>query len=103
MIEEGQDPERVGEKVRGRRDPGQPTAEERRRHAITHLPYRSWCAECVAGRGQGHPHISHEVLAEDAVPIIGLDYHYMGAEGEGGTVPMLVIKDARAKVIFDIF
>jgi len=101
MEEEAQGEGRLGEQVRVRHDPGKPTEEEKRRHAVTHLPYRSWCAECVAGRGHGQPHLSREVLPEDAIPIIGMDYHYMGAEGEGGAVPMLVIKDAHTKVIFD--
>ena len=46
--------------VKGRRDPGQPTAEERRTHEITHLPYRSWCPTCVAGRGTGFKHLSQD-------------------------------------------
>ena len=26
-----------------------PSAEERRRHEVTHLPFRDWCKVCVAG------------------------------------------------------
>ena len=80
--------------ARGRKDPGQPTLEEKRIHEITHLPYRSWCADCVAGRGTGFAHTSQETLGDDIVPTVGMDYHYMGAEGEEGTVPMLCIKCA---------
>ena len=29
------------------------TAEEVEAHRTTHLPYRSWCADCVMGRGGG--------------------------------------------------
>ena len=25
-------------------------------HRVTHLPYRSWCKQCVMGRGIGKPH-----------------------------------------------
>ena len=42
--------------VRGVRDPGQPTREERARHDLTHLPFRPWCADCVAGRAVDDPH-----------------------------------------------
>ena len=31
-----------------RRLPHQPSAEERASHRVTHLPFRVWCAECVA-------------------------------------------------------
>ena len=34
--------------VRPLRDPGQPTERERRQHELTHLPFRPWCADCVA-------------------------------------------------------
>ena len=58
MREEAQE---LGRKQsRGRVDPGEPTAEERRIHETTHLPYRSWCADCVSGRGYSHKHISHD-------------------------------------------
>ena len=99
LQEQSQDSDR--KLAKGRQDPGEPTAEERRIHDITHLPYRSWCAECVAGRGVGFAHTSHEALAEDALPIVGIDYHYMGAEGEEGTIPMVCLKDSHTKVVFD--
>ena len=31
--------------------PKEPGADERSRHELTHMPYRSWCFSCVAGRG----------------------------------------------------
>ena len=85
-----------------RKDPGQPSKEEIAKHNITHLPYRSWCSHCVRGRGTAHPHISKHDKGEHDIPIIGADYHYMGMEEEEGTIPMLVIKDGKTKVIFDI-
>ena len=45
----------VGGEVREARmmpDPGMPTAAQRRKHKFTHCPYRSWCPECVQGRGR---------------------------------------------------
>ena len=38
------------------RSPTAPTTAERAAHASTHLPYRSWCEECVAGRRDNPPH-----------------------------------------------
>ena len=98
--EEAQAPRRAAAKTM--RDPGEPTAEEIKRHNVTHLPYRSWCSHCVRGRGVGHPHLSRKVRDEGEVPTIGADYHYMGTEGEEGTIPMLVIKDGYTKMIFDL-
>ena len=35
------------------RDPGQPTAQQRKEHEMTHIPCRSWCPHCVRGRAKG--------------------------------------------------
>ena len=35
--------------------PKEPGAVERSRHEFTHMPYRSWCFSCVAGRGADDP------------------------------------------------
>ena len=98
--EGAQEVDRVAGKVR--KDPGAPSAEEVARHSATHLPYRSWCKHCVNGRGVAHPHVSQHNSKEGEVPTVGADYHYMGKEGEEGTVPMLALKDAPSKVIFDM-
>ena len=50
-----------------------PTEEEMVEHRKTHLPYRSWCEECVAGKGRVDPHRRQE-FEEDAKPILELDY-----------------------------
>ena len=42
--------------ARPARDPGAPTQAERDAHASTHLPFRSWCDECVHGRRDAPPH-----------------------------------------------
>jgi len=98
--EGAQEVDRVVGKVR--KDPGAPSAEEVARHAATHLPYRSWCKHCVNGRGVAHPHITQHNSKDGEVPTVGVDYHYMGKEQEEGTVPMLAIKDAPSKVVFDM-
>ena len=38
------------------RDPGAPTQKELDEHNTTHLPFRSWCPHCVAGKAQDRPH-----------------------------------------------
>ena len=34
-----------------------PSAEEVRRHMISHVPYRSWCEHCVRGKAKDNPHV----------------------------------------------
>ena len=43
-------------------------------HRVTHFPYRSWCKQCVMGRGIGKPHAT--VAGESSVPTVGMDYFY---------------------------
>ena len=38
------------------KNPKLPSAEEVEIHNRTHIPYRSWCKWCVAGRGRGDQH-----------------------------------------------
>ena len=55
--EEGQEEEQEEVKVaKPARDPRAPTKAERDAHEATHLPFRSWCAERVAGRRTNPPH-----------------------------------------------
>ena len=43
-----------------RRKPEEPTKDERRAHAATHLPFRSWCKHCVAARAKAWPHLKQK-------------------------------------------
>ena len=83
--------------VRAAPDPGQPTRDERARHELTHLPFRPWCADCVAGRAVDDP---HRRLAQDAdvgPPKVSVDYGFV-ADGEQART-ILVAKVAGSKVI----
>ena len=66
------------ESVKLSRDPGQPTEKEMEEHRCTHLPYRLWCKFCVMGRGRGVP---HKHSPGSSIPIIGIDYFFMTANG----------------------
>ena len=66
------------ESVKLSRDPGQPTDKEMEEHRCTHLPYRLWCKFCVMGRGRGVP---HKHFPGSRIPIIGIDYFFMTANG----------------------
>ncbi len=61
-------------------DPFMPSAAEVENHRITHMPYRSWCRECVEGRALGErrqPRSAHE----SRIPVIGMDYFFMTSKG----------------------
>ena len=56
-----------------------PGAEDIERHRVTHYPHRSWCKQCIMGRGVGRGHAKS--ASESSVPIVGMDYFYITKEG----------------------
>ena len=48
--------EEEGVKVRIGKMERAPTKEEVMAHMVNHIPFRSWCAHCVKGKGNGNPH-----------------------------------------------
>ena len=75
-----QDEVEEAEPLRIAPSPKQPTAADVELHRITHWPYRSWCEECVKGRGLGEQRGTHAGRVHE-VPIVGLDYFYMTEKG----------------------
>ena len=55
-------------------DPGQPTQKQLEDHRVDHLPFRSWCPECVAGRATGEQHIARKDPTQIAT--FSVDYLY---------------------------
>ena len=80
------------------RDPGAPTAAMRAAHEATHLPFRSWCPECVAGRKDNPAHLL-KPLSESALPEVSLDYCFVRREGEEQVLTILLLKDRRSRVV----
>ena len=92
-------------------DPGEPTASQVEDHrANGHIPFRSWCRECVAGRGTGEQH--RKRTGDRAVCVFSFDYLFLDASGqkiaretlsaERGEVDLtiLVVKDSKGKSLF---
>ena len=52
-----------------------PTEEERRKHCVCHLPYASWCGDCVSGRGKDDPHKQIQVWS--GPPLVEVDYSFL--------------------------
>ena len=63
------------------RAPKAPTAAEKERHALTHLPYASWCPYCVAGKRPNAPH--RRVTSPPDVPMLPGDSGSFGDDGTG--------------------
>ena len=99
------------------RDPGQPTAEEVRAHNITHLPFRSWCPDCVRGKAKCNPHWKGVAKDEHAIPTVAFDYWFASDrakndddltrksetaddEDDSKCAPVLVAKDSHSKYVF---
>ena len=81
-------------------DPGMPTAKEIAEHEITHLPHRSWCAACVAGRSRDRPckRLNHRDTCQ--VPTIVFDYGFMGGKNEAEIASIPVVRDVDTKMLF---
>ena len=96
--EEGEEATRALKKMR-RKHPA-PSAGEREEHVRTHLPFRTWCEQCMAGRGvaTGHKQRGREDV-DDVVPTIGFDYCFLrNAPGEP-SVSVIVSKDRATRSI----
>ena len=83
------------------RDPGAPTMKEQEEHSITHLPFRSWCPHCVAGKAQDRPHrVRKEEQMVKQLPEIVFDYGFFGGRDDEETLAVQVARDRRTQMIF---
>ena len=90
-----------------------PTPEERSAHEVSHLPYRSWCAHCVAGRGRAlsHPR-APGLLDPQGLMVVDMDYGFLrrrlegassaSADAESRLTPVLVMRDRATNFPFYI-
>ena len=62
-------------------DPAQPGAADVAEHRVTHMPYRSWCQHCVAGRGFGEQRGRHVGRKHD-IPRVGIEYWFITSGGD---------------------
>jgi hypothetical protein len=77
--------------------PKAPAKQEREEHEALHMPNRSWCRHCVRGRARDSPHKKAdegEDKQEGKVPIISMDYFFMGQNDEKASdSPIIVMLD----------
>ena len=91
--------EEEGRRPKAVTDPPQPSALEVAEHELTHWPFRSWCPDCVMGRGRDAPH--RAVRADERNPMIVGDYGYLSgkdraAAERAGMTPMIVMRETRS-------
>ncbi|CAE7627361.1 unnamed protein product [Symbiodinium sp. CCMP2592] len=78
--------------------PDRPTPEMIAAHEVSHVPHRSWCRACVAGRGRAYQHKASG--QESTVPVISMDYLYFNERTDGAGLPTIVLRDRHSKAIF---
>ena len=57
-----------------------PTKEEVRKHNVSHLPFRNWCPQCVAGRGKDERHPEREEPEGGRGAEVHFDYAFLRNE-----------------------
>ena len=72
------------------KDPTAPTRQERLRHELTHVPFRPWCPECVAGQAADNPHRSQHKDDDDGIIKVSVDYGFVAALGDEEARVLLV-------------
>ena len=75
-----------------KRSPHQPTNEEIREHNVSHVPYRSWCPECVKGRGKEDHHKRVKDDEEKGIPTAHVDYWFMRDHKGAELIPVATLK-----------
>ena len=76
-----------------------PTPIEIARHNLTHLPYRAWCSHCVRGKGLSRQHRRIHSALQRAIPLIVMDYMFMGRHDDPKVSPILLVKDTRSRAV----
>jgi len=71
-------------KTRSKRIPDLVSEQEYRDHMMTHLPFRSWCDHCVAGKSREDSHPLREARkCKGEVPRFCVDYAFLGSALKG--------------------
>ena len=70
-------------------EPRPPSAHERARHNLFHLPCRRWCCHCVAGRLNNVAH-KRSTSGPRYIPVIQLDYCFLRDAREQDLLTCLV-------------
>ena len=73
--------------------PTEPSAEERRLHELTHLPFKNWCRFCQEHKSRSDMHKPTDVT-QHGIPTISYDFAFTGREEDGkDKLVSLVLRD----------
>ena len=72
--------------------PKAPTAAQVAAHNITHLPYRSWCPDCVAARRPNSQHRSSSSESQRVDPLLVADYCFVRDNDDAEVITILVAR-----------
>ena len=80
---------------------------EREAHQATHLPYRPWCEDCVAGKGHSRHHDEVKRAEEDQMTTVSIDDGFLGTKEEltpeecegSDVIKILGVKDRNSKAV----
>ena len=87
--------------VKTKPSPLKPTAKQIDEHICRgHIPYRSWCEECVRASAREDPHnrVNHD---DDIVPTFACDYAFLTSESDpNDKITLFILKEFQSKSIF---
>jgi hypothetical protein len=74
-----------------------PSADERKAHEVTHLPYQQWCPVCVSCKAADSPHHRLPEEGADGTPVVEFDYGFVSPTGQADECEAPVVLVARAE------
>ena len=84
---------------RGLPAPAMPSKEEKERHDLTHINYRSWCPHCVFGRRNNSPHRTASAGKRN-LPLFCADYCFIRDKDDPENLTCLVGRLYPSKALF---
>ena len=73
-----------------------PSPAEREEHALTHVPFRSWCEHCVKGRGEEAMHFKSKEQPEQLE--VHMDFCFPGEETSNKKLTILVVRERKTRM-----
>ena len=87
-----------GKEALRRRPAARPSEDEVRRHRATHIPFRDWCPECIAGAANDWPHKKRSEPVKLKVPELHCDYCFPKDSIGGDYIVVLVCRDRESRM-----
>ena len=64
-----------------------PSPKEVEEHNVAHIPYRSWCPLCVAGRAKDSHHTRSSKQLDSGEHVLHMDYAFLGNRVDDSGTP----------------